>query len=1145
MKQIEKILVANRGEIAIRVMRAASEMGIRTVAIYAEEDKFALHRFKSDEAYRVGAGQKPIAAYLDIDDIIRIALEAGVDAIHPGYGFLSENPEFAEACQKVGIRFIGPKPDVMRQLGNKVMARNVASLACVPVVPATTALPENIEECKTLANQVGYPFMLKASWGGGGRGMRVVENEGELQDAIHLARREAKSAFGNDEVYLEKLIRQARHVEVQILGDTHGNIVHLFERDCTVQRRNQKVVERAPAPYLSEAQRKAICSAALRLARAVDYTHAGTVEFLMDAETDEFYFIEVNPRIQVEHTVTEEVTGIDIVKAQIRVTEGAKIGDDSGFVPPQEQIKLLGHALQCRLTTEDPKNGFMPDYGRLTAFRSATGFGVRVDSGTAYTGAVITPYYDSLLAKVTVRGASSEEANARMLRALQEFRIRGVSNNLAFLENVVTHPLFTTGKCITRFIDNTPELFQLKPKQDRATKILEFLGDITVNGQSEIKGRSVPDTIPPQAQLPLFNINQPIASGTRDQFKHLGADKFSEWMLDQKRVLITDTTMRDAHQSLFATRMRTADMLEIAPYYARMASDLFSLECWGGATFDVSMRFLKEDPWERLAKLREAVPNILFQMLLRSSNAVGYTNYPDNVVRHFIHQAAQGGIDLFRVFDSLNAVDNMRVAIDAVRESGMLCETAICYTSDIFDHNRRYNLNYYVDMAKQLQKAGANILAIKDMAGICKPAAAKELIKALKEETGLPIHFHTHDTSGIAAASILSAIEAGADAVDTAMDAMSGLTSQPSMGSVVAALQNSERDTGLNQNNLQQLSSYWEGVRHIYAPFEADIRSGTADVYHHEMPGGQYTNLREQARSLGIEERWAEVSDAYAEVNLMFGDIVKVTPTSKVVGDMALYMVSNNLKSTDIANPKLEIDFPESVVSLFKGELGTPAHGFPKDLQQKVLKGAAPLSDRPGAIMPAVDLAGEKQKLENMFGHTISEQDLASYLMYPKVFTDFMKHQQKYGRVSSIPSSAFFYGLKEQHPVEVEIEKGKTLEIKLLGRSETKAGVIDLFVELNGQLRLLQIKQTGSQDTSTHPQADPSNPNQIGASMPGMISTIPVKAGQSITKGETLFTIEAMKMELAIKADKDCVVQEVLMTSGKPVKNMDLVMILK
>ncbi|CAM9288801.1 MULTISPECIES: pyruvate carboxylase [Acinetobacter] len=1144
IKPIQKILIANRGEIAIRVMRAASEMGIRTVAIYAEEDKFALHRFKSDEAYQVGAGKKPIAAYLDIEDIIRIAVEAGVDAIHPGYGFLSENPEFAEACSQAGIRFIGPKPEVMRQLGNKVMARKVAMVACVPVIPATAALPECIEDCQLLAAEVGYPLMLKASWGGGGRGMRVVEHEKELEDAITVARREAKSAFGNDEVYLEKLIRHARHVEVQILGDTHSNIVHLFERDCTVQRRNQKVVERAPAPYLSEAQRNKICEAALRLARAVNYTHAGTVEFLMDAETENFYFIEVNPRIQVEHTVTEEITGIDIVKAQIRVTEGAAIGDGSSFIPPQEQIKLLGHALQCRLTTEDPKNGFMPDYGRLTAFRSATGFGVRVDSGTAYTGAVITPYYDSLLAKVTVRGASADEANARMLRALQEFRIRGVSNNLAFLENVVTHPLFTQGTCTTRFIDTTPELFNLKPKQDRATKLLEFLGDITVNGQPELKGRPLPETVPAPAQLPIFNLNQNIPSGTRDQFKLLGAEGFSNWMLDQKRVLVTDTTMRDAHQSLFATRMRTADMLAIAPYYSQMASELFSLECWGGATFDVSMRFLKEDPWERLARLREAVPNILFQMLLRSSNAVGYTNYPDNVVRHFIAQAAQGGIDLFRVFDSLNAVDNMRVAIDAVRESGMLCETAICYTSDIFDNNRRYNLNYYVDMAKQLQKAGANILAIKDMAGICKPAAARELVKALKEETGLPVHFHTHDTSGIAAASILSAIEAGVDAVDTAMDAMSGLTSQPSMGSVVAALQNTDRDTGLNPNNLQQLSTYWEGVRHIYKPFEADMRAGTADVYHHEMPGGQYTNLREQARSMGIEERWTEVSDAYAQVNLLFGDIVKVTPTSKVVGDMALYMVSNNLSPQDIEDSELEIDFPESVVSLFKGELGIPVHGFPEKLQNKVLKGAAPLNDRLGAVMPPADLAGKKAMLENMFGKLVTEQELASYLMYPKVFTDFMQHEMKYGTVSSIPSSAFFYGLKEQSPVEIELERGKVLEIKLLGRSEAKDGVIDLFVELNGQLRLVQIKQASQKESTAHSKADPKNPKHIGASMPGMISTVPVKLGQSVRKGETLFTIEAMKMEIVIKADQDCVVQEVLMGVGNQVKNMDLVLIL-
>lgn len=1145
MKPICKILIANRGEIAIRVMRAASELGIRTVAIYAEEDKSALHRFKSDEAYLVGKGKKPIAAYLDIQDIIRIAKQANVDAIHPGYGFLSENPDFAQACAEAGIKFIGPEPDVMRQLGNKVMARNVAIQANVPVIPATKALSTDIEQCQLMAAEVGYPLMLKASWGGGGRGMRVVEHENELEDAIIIARREAKSAFGNDEVYLEKLIRNARHVEVQILGDMYGNLVHLFERDCTVQRRNQKVVERAPAPYLSDIQRIELCEAALRLARTVNYTHAGTVEFLMDAETEEFYFIEVNPRIQVEHTVTEEITGIDIVKAQIRVTDGAKVGDGSSFIPQQEQIKLLGHALQCRLTTEDPQNGFMPDHGRLTAFRSATGFGVRVDSGTAYTGALITPYYDSLLAKVTVRGASHDEANARMLRALREFRIRGVSNNLAFLENVITHPLFTSGQCTTKFIDTATELFELRPTQDRATKILDFLGDITVNGQPEMKGRQLPQMVSTVVQTPKFDLNQVCPRGTRDQFKRLGADGFSQWMRDQKRVLITDTTMRDAHQSLFATRMRTYDMLAIAPYYSHMVNNLFSLECWGGATFDVSMRFLKEDPWERLAKLREVVPNILFQMLLRSSNAVGYTNYPDNVVRQFITQAAEGGIDLFRVFDSLNAVDNMRVAIDAVRESGMLCETAICYTSDIFDSSRRYNLNYYVDIAKKLQKAGANILAIKDMAGICKPAAAYTLIKALKEETDLPIHFHTHDTSGIAAASILAAIEAGVDVVDTAMDAMSGLTSQPSMGSIVEALKYSDRDTGLESENLQQISNYWEGVRQTYAPFEADMRAGTADVYHHEMPGGQYTNLREQARSLGIEERWSEISDAYAQVNLMFGDIVKVTPTSKVVGDMALFMVSNNFSVSDVLNPDQEIDFPESVVSLFKGELGTPAHGFPKELQQKVLKGTQPLSDRPGAVIPSVDLDSQKAKLEQIYGQPINDQNLASYLMYPKVYSEYMQHKFKYGMVSSIPSAAFFYGLKEQQEISVELELGKILEIKLLGRSESKHGVIDLFIELNGQLRLVQVKQAGQEEHTIHPKADPMNPFHIGATMPGMISAVSVKAGQSISKGETLFTIEAMKMELAIKAEKNCVIQEVLLGSGKQVKNMDLILIVQ
>ncbi|EEG09653.1 pyruvate carboxylase [Pseudogulbenkiania ferrooxidans] len=1140
MKPIQSILIANRSEIAIRVMRAASEMNIRTVAIYAEEDKLALHRFKADEAYRVGAGQKPIAAYLDIDDIIRIAREANVDAIHPGYGFLSENPEFAEACATAGIAFIGPRPEVMRQLGNKVSARELAQAAGVPVVPATGALPYDLADAQRMAAEVGYPLMLKASWGGGGRGMRVVEHEGELADAMEVARREAKAAFGNDEVYLEKLVRRARHVEVQILGDSHGNRVHLFERDCSVQRRNQKVVERAPAPYLSEQQRAELCAAALKLADAVDYTHAGTVEFLMDADTGAFYFIEVNPRIQVEHTVTEEVSGVDIVKAQIRITEGAKIGDEDSFVPAQGDIRLLGHALQCRVTTEDPENAFTPDYGRLTAFRSAAGFGVRLDSGTAYTGAVITPYYDSLLVKVTAWGHSAAEATARMHRALREFRIRGVSSNLAFLENVITHPLFTSGQCTTRFIDQTPELFHFTPRRDRATKLLEFLGDVTVNGNPEMKGRAAPSPMPGPARLPDCHLGTQPPAGTRDRLQELGAEGFAQWMREQKQVLITDTTMRDAHQSLFATRMRTVDMLAVAPHYARLAPQLFSLECWGGATFDVAMRFLKEDPWQRLDELRTAIPNTLFQMLLRASNAVGYTNYPDNVVRHFIRQAAEGGIDLFRVFDSLNAVDNMRVAIDAVRDTGKLCEAAICYTGDLFDSSRRYDLKYYVDMAKQLELAGAHILAIKDMAGIAHPRAITALVKALKNEVGLPIHFHTHDTSGIAAASVLAAVEAGVDAVDAALDAMSGLTSQPNLGSIVAALAGSERDPGLDRKNLQQLSTYWEGVRQCYAPFEADMRAGTADVYRHEMPGGQVTNLREQARSLGIEARWPEVAEAYAQVNLLFGDIVKVTPTSKVVGDMALFMVSNGLTPEDVLDPSRPIDFPESVVSLFKGELGTPAHGFPAELQLKVLKGEAALTGRPGAVMPPVDLESKKAKLTQAWGRDVSEQELASSLMYPKVFKDFAEHQARYGDVSTVPTTAFFYGLKEGEEITVELERGKTLVVQLLGRADTDDGHVKLFFELNGQPRLVKVAKDGVQAVSQHPQADPDNPHHVGAPMPGMVSTVAVQPGQTVSAGDTLLTLEAMKMEVAVKAERDGVIREVRVRSGDRINNKDL-----
>ncbi len=1142
---IRKILVANRSEIAIRVMRAANEMGIKTVAIYANEDRFALHRFKADESYRVGAGKKPIAAYLDISDIIRIAKQAKVDAIHPGYGFLSENPEFAEACSANGILFIGPTPEVMRTLGNKVAARNAAVAAGVPVMPATAPLPHDIEASKKLAAAVGYPLMLKASWGGGGRGMRVIESEADLPSNIEIARREAAAAFGNDEVYLEKLVRRARHVEVQILGDRHGNLVHLFERDCSVQRRNQKVVERAPAPYLDEATRASLCESALKLGRAVNYTHAGTVEFLMDADSGQFYFIEVNPRIQVEHTVTEQVTGIDIVKAQIRVCQGATIGKDAG-VPVQHEIKLNGHALQCRVTTEDPENNFTPDYGRLSVYRSAAGFGLRLDGGTAYAGAIITPYYDSLLVKVTAWAPTAEEAIHRMDRGLREFRIRGLSTNLQFLENVINHPDFISGDVITKFIDNTPELFNFKKRRDRATKLLRFLSETTLRGNPEMKGRIAPTGELAPAILPSADLFAPIPPGTRDKLKELGAKGFSEWMKAQPQVLLTDTTMRDAHQSLFATRMRTTDMTTIAPYYARMLPGLFSLECWGGATFDVAMRFLKESPWARLHQLRAAVPNVLFQMLLRASNAVGYTNYSDNVVKFFVQQAAANGIDVFRVFDSLNWVENMRVAMDAVVETGALCEGTICYTADIFDSARpKYDLAYYVKMAKELEKAGAHIIGIKDMAGVCRPRAARELVKALKNEVGLPLHFHTHDTSGIAAASVLAAIEAGVDAVDGALDAMSGLTSQPNLGAITAALQGSERDPnlagGVDLENMKALSFYWEGVRKFYAPFEADIRSGTADVYRHEMPGGQYTNLREQARAMGLEHRWPEVSQAYADVNQLFGDIVKVTPTSKVVGDMALYMVANDLTPEEVADPARDIAFPESVISLMKGELGYPSDGFPPDLQKKILRGEPALVGRPGLNIPPVDLEATRHEVEKAIGHKASDTELASYLMYPKVFKDYAAHVKTYGDVSQLPTPVFFYGMKEQQEVSVDLEPGKTLLIRLQGSTENlEEGEDKLFFELNGQPRMTRLAKPDSKAKAALPKAEDGNPKHVGAPMPGMVVTIAVKAGQKVAKGDPLVSIEAMKMETQIRADFDATIKRVVASTGQSVSAKDL-----
>jgi pyruvate carboxylase len=1145
--RIRSLLVANRGEIAIRVMRAANELGIRTVAIYSQEDRFSLHRTKSDEAYLVGRNKGPIEAYLDIQDILRIAREMSVDAIHPGYGFLSENPEFAAAVAAAGIIFIGPTPDTMRSLGNKVAARNLATSAGVPVMPATAPLPVDLSECKRLAQGVGYPVMLKASWGGGGRGMRVVEDDAQLAEMVPVARREAKAAFGNDEVYLEKLVQRARHVEVQILGDSHGGLVHLFERDCSVQRRNQKVIERAPAAFLTDEQRAQLCEAALKIGRATRYLNAGTVEFLQDADTGRFYFIEVNPRIQVEHTVTECATGIDLVKAQIRIAAGARLGTPDSGVPPQEQIRISAHALQCRITSEDPENNFIPDYGRITAYRSPAGFGVRLDAGTAYTGAIITRSYDSLLVKVTAWSPTAEETIARMHRALWEFRIRGVVTNLRFLDQLITHPQFAQGEYTTRFIDTTPELFQWPRKRDRATRILRFIGETIVNGNEETRTR----TRPAQFHLPRLPgaaLSVPPPAGTKQQLDELGPERFAKWMFASQRVLLTDTTMRDAHQSLLATRMRTLDMVAIAPYYASLLPELLSVECWGGATFDVAMRFLSEDPWQRLAQFRERMPNLLLQMLLRAANAVGYTNYPDNVVRFFVARAAERGVDVFRIFDSLNWVENMRVSIDAVLEAGKLCEAAICYTGNLSDpREKKYTLDYYVKLARELKAAGTHVLGIKDMGGQCRPDAARALVAALKEEIGLPIHFHTHDTSGIAAASVLAAIEAGAHAVDCAIDSMSGLTSQPNMGSIVEALRFTSRDTGIDPAKIRMLSSYWEQTRRLYGAFESDIRSGASEVYVHGMPGGQYTNLREQARSLGIDDaRWPEVAQTYSDVNLMFGDVIKVTPTSKVVGDMALLMMTGGLKKEQVLDPATDVAFPESVIQLFRGELGQPYGGFPEGLQRKILKGKPPLTVRPGSQLPPVDLEAERARIQQKLPRPVTDDDLASYLMYPRVWLDYANDRLQYGDVSILPTPVFFYGMEPGQEISVDIERGKTLIVRYVATSEAhEDGTRTVFFELNGLPRSVRV-QDRSQVAKRAPQrkVEPGNSKHVGAPMPGTISTVAAVVGRKVARGDVLMTLEAMKMETAVRAESEGEVSEVLARAGQQVDAKDLLVVL-
>lgn len=1141
MKRIKKLLVANRGEIAIRVMRAAAELDIVSVAIYSHEDRFSLHRFKVDESYPVGAGCTPVQAYLQIDEIVRAAVESGADAIHPGYGFLSESPEFAEACRAAGIVFVGPPPEVMRKLGNKVAARAVAEASGVPVMPATGPLPRDADAISAQAAAVGYPVMLKASWGGGGRGMRVIEGPETLLEMVDIGRREALTAFGNDEVYLEKLVRHARHVEVQILGDHHGNIVHLFERDCTVQRRNQKIVERAPALYLDDARRAEVCEAALKLCRAAHYCNAGTVEFLQDAQTGALYFIEVNPRVQVEHTVTEAITGIDIVKAQIRIAEGHAIGTAASGVPGQSDIEMRGHAVQCRVTTEDPENNFIPDYGAITTYRSPAGFGIRLDAGTAYTGARITRYYDSLLVKVTAWAQDSEEVAQRMLRALREFRIRGVNTNLRFLIGLLENEQFRRAEYTTKFIDETPELLIFPRRRDRATRLLRYVSEVTINGNAAVTGRPRPRPAP----LPRVPecATLPVPAGNRERYETLGAKGFADWMLAQKQVLITDTTFRDAHQSLLATRVRSFDMVAIAPAYARLLPELLSVECWGGATFDVSMRFLSECPWRRLAALRERMPNILTQMLLRSANAVGYKNYPDNVVTYFVEQAAVGGIDIFRIFDSLNWVENMRVAIDAVVATGRIAEAAICYTGNLSDPRcTKYDLRYYVKMARELEAAGAHVLGIKDMAGLCRPRAARELVTALKNEIAIPIHFHTHDTSGIAAASVLAAIDAGVDAVDAAMDAMSGMTSQPNLGSIVEALRHGPRESGLDPEAIRVLSRYWEEVRAGYLAFESEERAGASEVYVHGMPGGQYTNLREQARSLGLGDHWPEIARAYADVNDMFGDIVKVTPSSKVVGDMALTMVTSGLSRAAAEDPAVDVAFPESVVSFFRGDLGQPYGGFPPALQAKILHGAEPLRLRPGSVLPSADLSALRKEAEHKVERHISDVELASYLMYPDVFVDYAQARRQYGDLTMLPTTVFFYGMEPGQEINVDIDPGRTLIIRYLGASDHHDdGMRTVFFELNGQPRTIKVEDHSLPVTrAPRARAEAGNSLHVGAPMPGLIAQISVRVGEEVRKGDALMIIEAMKMQTSVRAERDGRIAELIVQPGAQVDAKDL-----
>jgi len=1145
LRPFKKLLVANRSEIAIRVFRSAHELGCRTVAIYSHEDRFALHRFKADEAYGVGKPGEPIRAYLDIPGIIQLAQDVEVDAIHPGYGFLSENPEFARACASAGITFIGPRPEVLEQLGDKVVARQLARKAGVPVLSGSDYPVVTVEEAMQFAEQLGYPVIIKAAMGGGGRGMRVVRSADSLLNSIESARREAATAFGNPAVFLEKFVEKARHIEVQLLGDRHGGLVHLFERDCSIQRRHQKVVELAPAPNLAADIRSALLDAAMAVGQACGVDNACTVEFLLDTTTGQFYFIEVNPRIQVEHTVTEEVTGHDIVRSQILIAAGYKLDDPVVGLKPSA-ISTRGYAIQCRVTTEDPANGFVPDYGRLTAYRSSGGPGIRLDAGTAFSGASITPYYDSLLVKVTSSGLNFEDAARRMERCLQEFRIRGVKTNIPFLLNLITHPQFLLGQATTRFLDETPELFQFHRRRDRASKLLTYIAEVIVNGHPEVRNRTQPSHRSQSVPVTRRVHPRELPPGTRAKFQELGARGFAQWVGSTKRLFITDTTMRDAHQSLLATRMRTVDMLAVADRYAEHHAELFSLEMWGGATFDTAMRFLKESPWDRLARLRERIPNILFQMLLRAANAVGYSNYPDNVVHEFVRLSAQAGIDLFRIFDANNWLPNLRMAIEAVLKTDAICEAAICYTGDILDPRRdKYTLNYFVNLAVELEKLGAHFLAIKDMAGLLKPYAAQKLVKVLRDTVGLPIHFHTHDTAGGQIAAYLLAAEQGVHIVDCAFAPLSGITSQPSLNTLVEVMRFTDRDTGFDFDSLQETANYWEAVRRDYAAFETGQLASSAEVYLHEMPGGQYANLYQQAQSLGLLDRWHEVGRMYAAVNRLFGDLVKVTPTSKVVGDMTLFIIANNLTPEQILDSSREIAFPESVVEFFEGKLGQPPGGFPTKLQQRILRGKKPLTERPGATLPPFDFDQARTELQSKLQRTPSNEEVISYVLYPKVFTEYAEFQARYSDVSVLPTTVFFYGMQPGEEVSIQIEPGKTLIVKFLTVGEAQPdGRRVVYFELNGQPRevLVADQALTSVAPQSRPKADPGNAKHVAAPMPGAVVAVAVAVGEEVAAGQKLLTLEAMKMETTLYAEHAGKIAEVLVRPGTNVEGGDLVM---